>query len=41
MVETCYWRSLVKGWSKVVQYEEADWKENEEMTFETFTLTGV
>lgn len=39
--ETCYWRSLVKGWSKVVQYEEADWKENEEMTFETFTLTGV
>lgn len=46
--EVCYWRSLVRGWSSVVEIEEGTWgkweKEGgtngEGMRFESFALTG-
>ncbi|TVY14473.1 O-glucosyltransferase rumi-like protein [Lachnellula arida] len=46
--EVCYWRSLVRGWSSVVEIEEGAWGEwereggtnGEGMRFESFALTG-
>lgn len=38
--ETCYWRSLIKGWNKVVQIEENDatWEAQNLILWETFVL---
>lgn len=39
--ETCYWRSLIRGWSKVAIPDESDWKGVEEgVRWETFSLTA-
>ena len=39
--ESCYWRALVNGWSKVVRTEADErWDEGEEVRWETFSLTG-
>jgi hypothetical protein len=38
--ETCYWRALINGWSKVVRTEgDVKWDEGEEIRWETFSLT--
>lgn len=37
----CYWRALIKAWSKVAKVNEADWKDSDGglgMRWETFTL---
>ena len=39
--ETCYWRALVNGWSKIARTEgDERWDEGEEIRWETFSLTG-
>lgn len=39
--ETCYWRALVRAWSEVVRWEEAEVRElGEGQTFEAFVLTN-
>lgn len=38
--ETCYWRSLIRGWSKVAIAEESAWKDaGDGVRWETFSLT--
>ena len=36
--ETCYWRELIRGWSRVVQIEDEAWEEQEEMSWEMFSM---
>ncbi|KAH8892445.1 hypothetical protein GQ53DRAFT_793814 [Thozetella sp. PMI_491] len=36
--EVCYWRALIRGWSKAVQIDPRDWKGKEEMRWELFSL---
>ncbi len=36
--EVCYWRALVRGWSKVARYDEEEWERKPAITFEAFTL---
>lgn len=39
--EMCYWRALIRGWSKVVRVDEDELKEvGEGQTFEAFSLTN-
>ena len=39
--ETCYWRALVNGWSKIARTEgDERWDEGEDIRWETFSLTG-
>jgi hypothetical protein len=39
--ESCYWRALINGWSKVAKTESDEkWDEGEEIRWETFSLTG-
>lgn len=37
--EVCYWRALIRGWSKVVRYDGMDWEENEGTRWELFAMT--
>ncbi|KAG4444387.1 hypothetical protein IFR05_000152 [Cadophora sp. M221] len=38
--ETCYWRSLIRGWSKVAIPEESAWRDvGDGVRWETFSLT--
>lgn len=37
--ETCYWRSLIRGWSDMAKADEEEWRE-EGMRFETYALLG-
>jgi hypothetical protein len=36
--EACYWRALVRGWSEVVRYGEAEWEGRGAVSWETFSL---
>jgi hypothetical protein len=36
--EACYWRSLIRGWSSMVRFNESEWEEG--MRWETFSLLG-
>jgi hypothetical protein len=46
--EVCYWRSLIRGWSQVVEIDEEVWgkwdgqgvENGEGIKWETFSLTG-
>jgi hypothetical protein len=39
--ETCYWRTLMRGWAAVVRTEGVEgWEEGEGVRFETFALRG-
>ena len=39
--EVCYWRALVRGWSRVARFDPAEWDEKAEGTpYETFVLTN-
>jgi hypothetical protein len=36
--ETCYWRALIRGWSKVVEPEGSEWSEHQGVRWELFSL---
>jgi len=38
--EACYWRALVRGWSKVARIDETEWSGKEGVTFEAFALSN-
>ncbi|KAF7179939.1 hypothetical protein CNMCM7691_008991 [Aspergillus felis] len=38
--ETCYWRALIRGWSKVVESEGGEWTEHKGVRWELFSLGG-
>jgi hypothetical protein len=39
--EMCYWRGLIRGWSKVVVIDEGVFDDLEEMTWEEFSLKEI
>jgi len=36
--EACYWRALIRGWSKVVRFEGDDWEQKEGIRWELFSM---
>ncbi|GIJ85030.1 hypothetical protein Asppvi_003885 [Aspergillus pseudoviridinutans] len=38
--ETCYWRALIRGWSKVAESEGREWTEHKGVRWELFSLGG-
>ncbi len=34
--EACYWRALVRGWSKVARFDEEEWRGVDEVAYEAF-----
>ncbi|KAI0885761.1 uncharacterized protein GGS22DRAFT_134236 [Annulohypoxylon maeteangense] len=39
--ETCYWRALIRGWSRVVRVDEREFAGLEEMAWEEFSLKEI
>lgn len=42
--EVCYWRALIRAWSKVAKYNEREWTDEDGgigMRWETFMLKGT
>ncbi|KAH1491547.1 hypothetical protein LV164_008173 [Aspergillus fumigatus] len=39
--EACYWRALIRGWSKVAEPEGREWSEHEGVRWELFSLGGL
>ena len=36
--ETCYWRALIRGWSRVVRTDGEGWEEKEGVRWELFSM---